>query len=292
MSIMRTVLRSPHFKVISHVCKQPRVDCGVIAGDEPAHLIFTRCGSFLVHVGSKVWCARPGQAILMRKNVEYHASHPVADSCDLCTDVLIDDDVLDMLGKTVATNQPCQVFRHDLQFQMTHVEMFRGFLQGEDAEDADEVLLDTLAYLMHGPTADDADLHDPRIAHQVARVEEAIIGHAGENVGVDELAKLAGCSPFHLCRIFRRSTGQSLRQFRLQQRLGTALGRLGGGEKDLAALACDMGFNSHSHMTDAFRQVLGMSPRAVREDMQQSNLQVVKRRLKTQMSRERGAGLN
>ncbi|TPG04295.1 AraC family transcriptional regulator [Rhodanobacter glycinis] len=69
------------------------------------------------------------------------------------------------------------------------------------------------------------------MARQVARVEEAIIGRVGENLDVYALARLAGCSPFHLCRIFRSSIGQSLRQFRLQQRLGTALGRLGDGEE-------------------------------------------------------------
>ncbi|WP_266160868.1 helix-turn-helix transcriptional regulator, partial [Dyella silvatica] len=114
------------------------------------------------------------------------------------------------------------------------------------------------------------------MARQVARVEEAIIGHTGENLSVYELARLAGCSPFHLCRIFRRCTGQSLRQFRLQQRLGTALGRLGEGEEDLTTLACDVGFSSHSHMTDAFRQTLGRSPRELRDELRQSDLRQLK----------------
>ena len=66
----------------------------------------------------------------------------------------------------------------------------------------------------------------------------------------------------------------------MQQRLGTALGRLGDGEKDLAALACDMGFNSHSHMADAFRLALGMSPSEVRDDMRHGDLRAMKARLR------------
>jgi AraC-like DNA-binding protein len=157
--------------------------------------------------------------------------------------------------------------------------MLRGLLRGGDAGDAQEVLLDTLSYLIQSCRPAAMLTHDIRVRRQVARVEEAIIARAEDNLSVEDLAKIAGCSPFHLCRIFRACTGQSLRQFRLQQRLACALGRLGEDERDLAALACDMGFNSHSHMTDAFRMALGVSPSDVREDMRRSDLQWLKRSL-------------
>ncbi|GLQ92834.1 helix-turn-helix domain-containing protein [Dyella acidisoli] len=280
MSIMQTVLRSSHFKVISHVCKRPRVDCGNVTGDEPARFIFTRRGSFMVHAGNRCWFARPGQAVFVSKGVEYHITHPDAESCNCCTDVLIDDETLDMLGIHPDPGQPCRAFGHDLHFQKTHVEMLLGLLRGCDTEDGEEILADTLGYLVQSHESRASATQDMKVQRQVTRVEEAIIGRAEENLGVNELARLAGCSPFHLCRIFRSCTGQSLRQFRMQQRLGTALGRLGDGEKDLAALACDVGFNSHSHMTDAFRLALGMSPSEVRDDMRHSDLHALKSRLR------------
>ncbi|MFC5741785.1 helix-turn-helix transcriptional regulator [Dyella tabacisoli] len=280
MSIMQTVLRSSHFMVIDHICKYPRVDCGYVQGGESARFLFTRRGSFAMHAQGKTYFARPGQAILLQKNVEYYVSHPDAVGCDCCTDVLVDDAMLDSLGMAVAATQPCQEFAHDLQFQKTHVEMLLGLQHSaNDAQDAEEVLLDTLDHLLHSQASTRPHPRCAGMARQVARVEEAIIGHTGENLSIDELAKLAGCSPFHLCRIFRSSTGQSLRQFRLQQRLGTAVGRLGEGEEDLAALACDVGFSSHSHMTDAFRLALGKSPRELREELRHSDLRRLKRRL-------------
>ncbi|WP_158628888.1 helix-turn-helix domain-containing protein [Dyella choica] len=280
MSIMQTVLRTPHFEVISHVCQRPRVACGTVIGGLPARFIFTRRGSFMVHVGSRCWFARPGQAVFLGMGIEYHVTHPDAESCDCCTDVLISEEMLDMLGAHTDPGQPCRAFGHDLRFQKTHVELLRGLLRGGDADDAEEVLLDTLSYLTESYEAGTSAACGIKVMRQVTRVEEAIVGRAEENLGVEELAKVAGCSPFHLCRIFRACTGQSLRQFRMQQRLGSALGRLGDGERDLAALACDMGFNSHSHMTDAFRLALGMSPSEVRDDMRQSDLQVLKNRLR------------
>jgi len=280
MSIMQTVLCSSHFKVVSHICQRPRIDCGYVVGDQPARFIFTRCGSFMMHIGGRSWFARPGQVVFVSKGVEYRITHPDAESCDCCTDVLIDDDALDTLGIRPDPGQPCRAFGHDLLFQKTHVEMLLGLLRSADAADAEEILVDTLGYLAQSYEPGASAAQDIKVQRQVTRVEEAIIGRAEENLGVNELATLAGCSPFHLCRIFRACTGQSLRQFRMQQRLGTALGRLGDGEKDLAALACDMGFNSHSHMTDAFRLALGMSPSEVRDDMRHSNLRTLKAHLR------------
>jgi AraC family transcriptional regulator len=282
MSIMQTVLESSHFMVINHVCKRPRVDCGAPQANEPARFIFTRRGSFAVHVGARTYFARPGQAILLGKNIEYRISHPDLDSCDCCTDVWIDDAMLDSLDMAGAIAAPCREFGHDLQFQKTHVEMLLGLRHGGDdmPDEAEEVLFDTLDSLLQSCAAVRPRARQSGTAHRVARVEEAIIGHAGENLDVHSLAQLAGCSSFHLCRIFRNSTGQSLRQFRLQQRLGNALGRLGDGEEDLAALACDVGFSSHSHMTEAFRQSLGASPSELREDLRRSDLLRLRNRLR------------
>jgi AraC family transcriptional regulator len=281
MSIMQTVLQSSHFMVINHVCKRPRVDCGGTQGAEPARFIFTRRGSFAVHVGARTYFARPGQAILLQKNVEYRISHPDIDGCDCCTDIWIDDAMLDSLDMIGVATAPCREFSHDLQFQKTHVEMMLGFRHGGGMPDeAEEVLFDTLDSLLQSCAATRPRARQAGMARQVARVEEAIIGNTGENLDVHKLAQLAGCSSFHLCRIFRNSTGQSLRQFRLQHRLGNALGRLGDGEEDLAALACDVGFSSHSHMTEAFRQSLGISPSELREDLRHSDLLRLRSRLR------------
>ena len=280
MSIMQTVLCSPHFRVVSHTCQRPRVDCGYVVGDQPARFIFTRRGSFMMHIGSRSWFARPGQVVFVSKGVEYRITHPGAESCDCCTDVLIGDDMLDALGVRPEPGQPCRAFGHDMLFQKTHVEMLLGLLRSDNAVDGEEILADTLGYLAQSHEPGVSLKQDIKVQRQVARVEEMIIAHAEENLEVNELARLVGCSPFHLCRIFRACTGQSLRQFRMQQRLGTALGRLGDGERDLATLACDMGFSSHSHMTDAFRLALGMSPSEVREDMRLSDLSALKNRLR------------
>lgn len=279
MSIMQTMLRSPSFLVIDQVCRPPRVNCGCPDGDEPAHFLFTRRGAFAVSVGSRVCYARPGQAVLVQRNADYRVAHPDAAGCDCCTDVRVDDAVLDALG--LAAPPACRELPHDLEFQQAHVEMWLGLRnRPADTGDPEELLYDALGCLLRNAAS--MRLRRCGASRRLARVEEAIISQAGENLHVGQLAALAGCSPSHLCRLFRARTGHSLRRFRLQQRLGTALGRLADGEDDLAALACDLGFSSHSHMSAAFRQQFGRSPRELRDELHSSDLKRLQARLRSQ----------
>jgi AraC family transcriptional regulator len=272
------VLRSPSFIVIDQVCRPPRVNCGRPDGDEPAHFLFTRRGSFAVSVGNRTCYARPGNAVLVQQHADYRVAHPDAVGCDCCTDVRVGEPVLDALG--LASPPACREIPHDLEFQQAHVEMWLGLRSGSaGAAESEELLFDALGCLFKDARAMRLRRFDG--SRRLARVEEAIIAQAGENLRIGQLAELAGCSPFHLCRMFRAQTGQSLRQFRLQQRLGTALGRLAEGEDDLAALACDLGFSSHSHMTAAFRRQFGRSPRELRDELRHSDLQRLQLRLRS-----------
>jgi len=49
-------------------------------------------------------------------------------------------------------------------------------------------------------------------------------------------------------------------RYRHRLRLRAALVRIADGETNLSELALDLGFSSHSHLTDAFRLAFGLSP--------------------------------
>jgi AraC family transcriptional regulator len=96
----------------------------------------------------------------------------------------------------------------------------------------------------------------------VERVKDHFAERFTGNTDLEKLADVAGCSPFHLCRIFRRETGLSLSSYRTRLRLGAALDRV---EEDLASLGLELGFSSHSHFTESFRRLFGRTPSAVRQ---------------------------
>lgn len=85
-----------------------------------------------------------------------------------------------------------------------------------------------------------------------------------ENRSVSEIASAIGTSAFHLCRVFRAETGQTLHDYRMALRVRAALERLSDGGTSLSAVAHDLGFSSHSHLVTVFKRQLGAVPGAVR----------------------------
>ncbi len=83
-----------------------------------------------------------------------------------------------------------------------------------------------------------------------------------EDVDLEAVAHAVGAAPHHLHRLFRRHTGSTIHQHRTELRLRTALDWLP--DRDLAAIAHDLGFSSHSHFTATFRRCFDHTPSDVR----------------------------
>ena len=66
-------------------------------------------------------------------------------------------------------------------------------------------------------------------------------------------------SPVYLTQVFQQVEGLPLYRYLLRLRLARALDLIPQRE-DIAALAQDLGFSSHSHFSAAFRQAYGMTP--------------------------------
>ena len=88
--------------------------------------------------------------------------------------------------------------------------------------------------------------------------------HYRDRITLSDLARHAGCSEFHLSRVFRTQTGVSLHRYLIRLRVCAALDQLGKGKQDLTTLAHELGFSSHSHFTSCFRQTFNTTPSAYR----------------------------
>ena len=107
---------------------------------------------------------------------------------------------------------------------------------------------------------------DPGRQRRLAeRARLALAIRLDRSLTLRELADTLGCSPSHLCRVFRRATGTALGEYRALLRVRSALDRLAEGEEDLTTLALDLGFYDHAHFTRTFRRRLGVPPSAWRE---------------------------
>ena len=103
-----------------------------------------------------------------------------------------------------------------------------------------------------------------KAAALVEAAKQAIARNLERNVTVRDLSRSMRCSPWRLCRAFRRVTGQTLTSYRHALRVQAAVEQLRAGRTDLTQLALELGYSSHSHFTHVFRRHLGITPSQVR----------------------------
>jgi AraC-like DNA-binding protein len=137
-----------------------------------------------------------------------------------------------------------------------------------DALAVEESVIDLLYRLLSAVYRTPQAASPPSSRH-VALAEEArayLAVHFAANQTLNEVAAALDCSVFHLCRVFRKSTGMTLHQYRQQLRVRQALEAVGSGSADLLAVALRLGFSGHSHFTAAFRAAFGAPPSVVRAE--------------------------
>jgi AraC-like DNA-binding protein len=96
-------------------------------------------------------------------------------------------------------------------------------------------------------------------ARLIRWVKEFLAAELTNAIRLSDVAHAVGASPTYLTDVFRRVEGVSLHRYLTQLRLARALVALPHTE-DLAALAVEIGFSSHSHFSAAFRRAFGCTP--------------------------------
>ena len=93
----------------------------------------------------------------------------------------------------------------------------------------------------------------------LTRLKDYIVSHIAEPIEVAALAEIAGRSPFHFSRVFRRSVGVSPHRYIVHLRLQRALELARNGQAGLAEIAVRTGFADQSHLWRWVRRVHGVS---------------------------------
>lgn len=106
-----------------------------------------------------------------------------------------------------------------------------------------------------------------RNTNGIRRAIELVDDAIDQPVTLQQLAGAAAMSPYHFCRSFKAATGTTPMRYLWQRRLDRAKEMLAGRASSLADVAVACGFSSQSHMTRAFKQALGVTPRAYRRSM-------------------------
>lgn len=102
-----------------------------------------------------------------------------------------------------------------------------------------------------------------------------IASHSAGDIDLDDIARSAGVSRFHLLRAFGAATGYSIMRYVRGLRLTEAARQLASGADDILSVALDAGYSSHEAFTRAFRDQFGQTPEAVRKQRHLDNIALV-----------------
>jgi AraC-like DNA-binding protein len=255
--------------------RNPRFhDSGAI---EDPLLVFPRTAVRIRHEGERAFVATPAVITLYNRGQHYRreAVDPAGDLCEWFS--FRDDVLLDALAAAEpwVRERPAAPFRrpfarseHRLYLRQRLL-LQRVLATAPEALDRLRVEEEALGLLarfvaVSAATPPAPDGLGPGQRDLVERLL-AILGlRYHEDLSLAQLAGETGCSPFYLARLFRRATGSSIHAHRVEVRLRRSLDEVAAGRRELAAIALDLGFGSHSHFTSAFRGAFGLTPSELR----------------------------
>jgi len=101
---------------------------------------------------------------------------------------------------------------------------------------------------------------------RLRRIKEFVDARIEDELTLCEMAQAVELSPAHFSRMFRKSTGETLHQFFLRQRVERAKEMLRSADGRVLDVAVACGFKSQQHFAQAFRNVCGASPTEYRQE--------------------------
>lgn len=102
--------------------------------------------------------------------------------------------------------------------------------------------------------------------YRLRRVLEYVGDNLTDDLGISELASLAGMSPHYFCELFKRSTGCPPHRFVLLQRIERAKELLQNPMLSVLEVGMRAGFQNPSHFARMFQRFVGITPSKFRSD--------------------------
>lgn len=124
------------------------------------------------------------------------------------------------------------------------------------------------AHILSGPPAhgNPADIPVSDFsAYRLHKIMNAVLADPAGEHSLEAMATVAGVTPPHFCRLFKKATGISPHQYVMKARLDRAQHMLVQTDLSLAIVSEEAGFASQSHFSRAFRAWFGLAPSVYRQ---------------------------
>jgi AraC-like DNA-binding protein len=222
------------------------------------------------NVAGRVFTGGPHTSVIIQSG-EPHGSAPVGDAHTALRTFYIEEKVMEEAAASIWHPAGTVAFRDPqltdastvAMLHAAHRSLEEGGLEGEVALCA---ALEQLVRRHATPIGTCRKL--ARSDGRTERVRDLLVERVGENVRLDELARIADLSRFHLIRLFRQRYGVTPFAYQRNLRVERARDALRCG-KSLADAASELGFADQSHLGRAFRNVMGATPGQYRQSFVQ-----------------------
>lgn len=94
----------------------------------------------------------------------------------------------------------------------------------------------------------------------VTKAKRYIEAQHAEEISLGQVAQAVHVSPFHLCKLFRKSTGMTFTEFVSRTRTEKAKNLLLNPQLRISEIVYDVGFQSLTHFNRIFKKLVGESP--------------------------------
>lgn len=232
------VTRGPGFELGTWRCTHTHEEPGPEQIADRPIINVVLAGTFVRHTGRQALLADPTVAILSAPGDTWRSSHPRGSRGDHGVFVQLDPDLL--------PRSPARVRRLTARVWADWART-----RGGDVTLATALVADVI----------DGSALPGREPVYVVRARRWLAAERRNPPSLQVLADELGVSPWHLCRTFRAFTGATPREYTERLRLAEAATRIEAGCSDLSALAYELGFSSHSHLSARFRAAFDRTPR-------------------------------
>ncbi|WP_318558136.1 AraC family transcriptional regulator [Pseudorhizobium pelagicum] len=169
------------------------------------------------------------------------------------------------LDQRFSTELGLRVYFRDPELLM-YLRRFSTLLMQDEPDELYAETLGLMTVLQIQKAGAGKDLKRPGISRRaLSRVLEYVDQNLENQIGLDDLAAVAGLSRFHFNRAFKAETGETPYQYLLYRRLEKARRLLGEDALSVEQVAAAVGFRDASYFRKAFKARTGISPLGLRK---------------------------
>lgn len=97
--------------------------------------------------------------------------------------------------------------------------------------------------------------------YKLSQAIDYIQAHLGDDISLTKLAEAVGMSQYHFSRLFKQTTGFSPYQYVIKCRVERGKELLRHNTLSITDISLEVGFSSHSHFTQNFKRLVGVTPK-------------------------------